>query len=188
MEPSSRLPKKILRSVITAKGSEYVYLPDGRTQRFKKATNELSEPQDLLVYIPSFDIIKIKALRMYPKIFAGIENEHQYGGLLLQYAQLQGKTVRPVDDKGVEILTNTQARSAAKVFLYFMDKSDPSNSFFLPVSIEPKLGYNSFDTRKYLNEQGETLRERHIGNKVVKINFEEQPESLKNNQVSKGMH
>lgn len=188
MGPSSKLPKKILRSVITAKGSEYVYLPDGRTQRFKKVTNVLSEPQDLLVYIPSFDIIKDKALEMYPKIFTGIENELQYGNLLLEYAQLHGKTVRPIDDKGEEILTNAQARSAARVFLYFMDKINPTNSFALPVSIEPKLGYYSFDTRKYVNEQGELLREQHKGNKVVKINFEEESESPKNNLVPKGMH
>lgn len=37
--------------VITARGSVYRYLSDGRTQRFKTATGELHEPQDTLVFI-----------------------------------------------------------------------------------------------------------------------------------------
>ena len=57
MESSDQLPKKILRSVITSKGSRYDYLPDGRTQRFKTVTGELNDPQDLLVFIPSFDFV-----------------------------------------------------------------------------------------------------------------------------------
>ena len=91
--------------------------------------------------------------------------------------------MRPVDTKGIEVQTNSEARQAERVFLYFEDKENPSNSFFLPVSIDPKPGYYSFDTRKCLNEKGETMRERHMGNRVVKVNFE-----APKNSVSLPMH
>ena len=173
MEQLHQAPKKVLRSVITSKGSEYFYLPDGRTQRFKAITNELNDPQDLLVFIPPFDLIKDHVLKLYPSIFTGIENEVQFNQLLLKYAQFQDKIVRPVDMQGIEIKTNSEARQAGRVFLDFIDKKNPQDSFFLPVSTEPKLGYYSFDTRKFLNQQGETMRERHKGNKVTQINFKE---------------
>lgn len=42
--------------VETEKGSVYTYLPDGRTQRFKKAANETYSPQDAIVFIPDWGI------------------------------------------------------------------------------------------------------------------------------------
>jgi len=173
MTSSNSGSKKILRSVITSRGSQYVYLPDGRTQRHKKVTNEVHDPQDLLVFIPMFDLIKKQASEIYPSIFAGIENEVQFHQVLLEYGRHKGKTIRPIDEKGNEILTNQEAKEVEKVFLAFIDKLDKNNSFNLPVSIVPKIGYNSFDTRKFINENGESMRERHIGNKVVEIVYEE---------------
>ena len=47
--------------VETLNGSIYRYLPDGHTQRFKKTANRMCEPQDVLVYIPSFEALEQKA-------------------------------------------------------------------------------------------------------------------------------
>ncbi len=72
--------------ITTAKGSVYKYLPDGRTQRFKQATGELNDPQDSIVFIPPWDMIKAPAMKAYPEIFGHIENEAQYEQVLLEYA------------------------------------------------------------------------------------------------------
>jgi hypothetical protein len=42
----------------------------------------------------------------------------------------------------------------------------------IPVTHTPRVGFSTFDTRKYKDEEtGEWMRERHLGNKVVKINL-----------------
>ncbi len=174
MNPDDSPPKKILRAVTTAKGSVYTYLPDGRTQRFKKVTNELHEPQDVLVFIPPWELIKDEAPKLYPKIFSNIESPGYYQEILLEYAQYPGRTIRPVDEKGSLVESNKQAKEASRVFLAFIDKNNPDLSFTLPVSINPKPGWNSFDTRKFVDKNGEEFRERHIGNEVVNIEYQEQ--------------
>ena len=161
---TERKPKE----VVTAKGSIYKYLPDGRTQRIKVATGETMEPQDVLVFIPPWDLIKSEAQRIYPKIFGGIENELQYEEELLHFAQDPNKTMRVVDLEGNELRTNAEVAAHEKIFIAFVDKQFPENSFYLPVTATPKIGYSTFDTRKY--GEGEDMRiERHMGNKVVEI-------------------
>jgi hypothetical protein len=55
--------------LVTAKGSVYTYLPDGRTQRYKAATETLEAPQDLLVFMPPWNTIETKAKELYPEVF-----------------------------------------------------------------------------------------------------------------------
>lgn len=165
----------VIAEVRTSRESVYRYLPDGRTQRFKTAENSLGDPQDVLVFIPPWELISKSASAHYPKIFLGIENQAQYTQLLLEYAQREGKTMRLIDDKGAEITTNTEANRVYeegpnKLFLAFIDKNDPAKTFYLPVSSKPKIGYITFDTRKY-EADGKTMRERHIGNAVVDIKY-----------------
>ena len=155
----------------TERGSVYQYLPDGRTQRFKTATGELNEPQDTLVFIPPYDLIGTQAVKAYPKIFNGVENETQFTQILLEYAQTSGKTIRVINGKGVELKDAQEVATAGQIFLYFVDKNNPKSNFFLPASKEPKLGYSTYDTRKYTDEQGGTIRERHMGNKVIDIKY-----------------
>jgi len=47
--------------VVTANGSVYKYLPDGRIQRFKKAEGKLYEPQAMLVFVPDFKWVQENA-------------------------------------------------------------------------------------------------------------------------------
>jgi hypothetical protein len=159
--------------IITAMGSVYKYLPDGRTQRFKTATGELSEPQDTIVFIPPFETIKDWALKAYPKIFKGIENEAQYEALLVHYVHGGNKTIRVTDQTGKELTNNTEAAKAERVLAALVDKDDTTQSFYLPVSREPKIGYNTYDTTKYKDENGETVRDKHLGNKVTDIKYQE---------------
>ncbi len=159
--------------VTTARGSTYKYLPDGRTQRYKKAIQELNEPQDILVFIPPWDLINEDALKIYPEIFQGIENQPQYEQLLLKYAQIDGHTMRVVDLNGNELRSNKEISEKDRVLLAFIDRADPKNTFTLPISITPKIGYITFDTRKFVDQDGETKRQRHIGNEVVDIKYSE---------------
>jgi hypothetical protein len=126
-------------------GSVYKYLPDGRTQRFKVATGELSEPQDTIVFMPSWERIGQWALQAYPEIFKGVENSAQYEALLVHYVHGGNKTIRIVDQTGAEMMNNAQADKAVRVFAALIDK----------------------------DENGQTMREKHLGNKVVDIKYQE---------------
>ncbi|MBA3733555.1 hypothetical protein H0W91_04270 [Patescibacteria group bacterium] len=158
---------------VTDKGSIYKYLPDGRTQRFKKATNEKLDIQDICVFIPPWDEISIEAKKRFPKILGGVEdyNDIMFQQILLDYQNLDGFTIRVMDSKTNEITTSSQLAEAGEVYMYLIDKNNPDRTFYLPVSKEPKVGYNTFDTRKYIDDKGITTRERHIGNKVVNIKY-----------------
>lgn len=161
------------REVITEKGSVYKYLPDGRTQRFKTATGELNEKQDILVYIPPFDLIKEQALKLFPGIFKSIKNEAQYEQLLRDYFWAEGRTIRVIDQAGNEIWNSEDMEKADRAYLALIDKEDSSRSFTLPLSKEPKIGYQAFDARQYKDKDGETCHEGHIGHKVKEIKYNE---------------
>jgi hypothetical protein len=167
-------PEQIKRpkSITTAKGSVYSYLEDGRTQRYKLANETLESPMDLLVFIPPWEQIADKAKELYPDIFAGIENETQFEQLMLEYMEKRGKkTIRPaVGTQETYSLANMS--SDTQVFLNFVDKENRRVDFVLPTSREPKIGYKTFDARKYIDpDTRESMKERHIGNKVVKIEY-----------------
>ena len=160
--------------VFTERGSVYRYLPDGRTQRFQTATGKLHEAQDTLTFIPPYDSIKEQALRLYPSVFRGVESTAQYEQLLLEYAQLENRTIRVMDQGSIELATNAEIEAAERAFLAFIDRDNSGNGFTLPVSKEPKLGYLTFDTKKYKGEDGKTYRERHIGNRVIDIKYSQE--------------
>lgn len=159
------------KSVTTAKGSIYTYLKDGRTQRFKEATGETKEPQDLLVFIPPWDKIGEQVVKMFPDIFKGIDNQAQFEQVILEFAQGKGKTIRPINEQGKVITSLRDISEDGRIFIAFIDKSINRALFHLPVSKEPKIGWNTFDTRLYKDEDGNTIRERHIGNIVTDIEY-----------------
>lgn len=157
-------------SVVTAKGSTYRYLPDGTTQRFKEVEGREYPPQSALVYVPNYEWVKKHA----PKdVFEKLgENEAIYTETLLEYVQnprKDGRKVYIVDRSGKVIETNAEIRNAeGPVFLNFLKDGKPE--FAIPVSHTPKLGFLTFDTRRYVDPQtGEAMRERHLGNAVIKI-------------------
>lgn len=163
--------KKRPKFVKTAQGSVYTYLEDGRTQRYKETTGELKEPQDILVFIPPWEKLAEKAKELYPVIFKNIHNEADFNDTLLPYVKHKGQAIRPTDKNGKEILSLDELEEDEEVFLHFVDQDDAGHNFFLPVSKEPAVGYNTFDTRKYVDEDGNAMREGHIGNKVIDIEY-----------------
>lgn len=173
---SSEKPKPT--EIRTLQGSVYKYLPDGRTQRFKTATGELNEPMDTITFIPPWDVFREMMAKMpHPKIidkiFDNVGGQAGYDQILLEYAQGKGKTIRVIDERGNELGSPQNLAGAEKVFLHFVDKVNPENSFTLPVSKDPTINYSTFDTRKYIDPKtGETMREQHIGNAVTEIAYE----------------
>ena len=163
-----------IKEVETDKGSTYRYLPDGTTQRFKKVENKEYEPQTALVYVPSYSWIKEHAS---PEILDHLgENETIYTEVLLEYVQnpyKADKKVYIVDKNGKKIETNQEIAEAEEpIYLAFLfnEKVD----FAIPVFHKPRLGFMTFDTRRYFDEKlGETMRERHLGNPVSKIRLKD---------------
>ncbi len=170
-QPTIEQEKKKPVRFKTSMGSVYEYLPDGRTQRFKTATNEQSEPQDTIVFVPPWDLIKEGAHRNYPKIFESIDNEGLYESLLLDYIHQPNHTIRITNREGKELTTSSQIQDTDRVYICCIDKDRPEDSFYLPVSKEPKVGYQTYDTTKYVGDDGETYRDKHLGNKVVEIEY-----------------
>lgn len=159
-----------IAEVETAKGSVYRYLPDGTTQRFKKVEGRDYEPQSALVYVPDYAwVLEHAPAHILERIG---ENEVIYTQILLEYIQNPRKEEKKVyitDSTGKVIETNQEIWTATgQVYLQFLTKG--VTDFSIPVSCKPKIGFSTFDTRKYKDEKtNEWMRQRHLGNKVVKI-------------------
>lgn len=163
-EESAEKQKK-LRQVITAKGSIYEYLPDGRTQRFQTIEGIKHDPQDALVFVPDYEWVKKNASPGMLNILG--ETPAQYNQTLLEYAQGKGKKCYIIDQRGMKLDTNALiAEAEGAIFLAFGDGE--KIDFSIPVSRKPKLGYYTFDTRIFEDEEGRK-RERHLGNRVIEI-------------------
>jgi hypothetical protein len=157
--------------VETLNGSIYRYLPDGSTQRFKKTANKMCEPQDVLVYIPSFDALEEKVPKLLEEMAA--ETMGMYEQTLLEYVQNSNKKCYIIDKDGNKIKTNEQAfKTQGQLFLTLGDEN--KTDFYIPVSRIPRIGFYTYDTRKY-QENGGWLRERHMGHEVIRIAMRNAP-------------
>lgn len=156
--------------VETARGSRYTYLPDGTTRRFKTVEGKEEDPQAVLVYVPDYAWVTQNGTPEVLKLLG--ENELIYTQILLEYVQNSHKRdqrVYIVDATGRKLETNKQiSEVSGPVYLSFV--KDGKTDFSIPVSHKPKIGYLTYDTRTYVDkETGKNMRERHLGNKVVKI-------------------
>jgi hypothetical protein len=166
-----RLASKEIKSykdvdfIETAQGSVYTYLPNGKTQRLKKAERKEYEPQDALVFVPDYQWVNKHVPSQFRSLIG--ENEVQFEQNLLSYVQEKGKRVFIVDEKGNRLETNQDIENVkGQVLLALGDKE--KIELTIPVSKVPRLGYLTFDTRKFKSGE-EYVREKHFGNKVVKI-------------------
>lgn len=156
-------------SVETEKGSVYTYNEDGTTQRFKKVESKFYNPKTALVFIPDYNTLKrTNPSSNFEQVYG--ETASDFNQIILEYIHHHGKTTHIINAEGVKLDTNKQiANEKGPVYLAFSSKDKVD--FYFPVSHEPKLGYNTFDTRKFFDyEKNSWMRENHIGNKVVKIN------------------
>lgn len=158
-------------SVVTAIGSEYRYLPDGTTQRYQKAKNHEHTPQLALVFVPDYETLKKYASPELPFEDQFGDNETRYEQTLLGYVRYSGSRNYIVNKEGKKLETNQEiAQEPGPIYLTF--GSEEKVKFTVPVSKKPQVGYYTYDTRKYYDEdEKEWKRERHLGNKVVEIRY-----------------
>jgi len=170
-----RIPVADVEAVVTAKGSTYSYLPDGTTKRMKKAEEKEYPPQSALVYVPDYEWVKQNFLPEKLETTFG-DNPGTYVESLVAYVQGEGKKCYLVDREGNKLETNEELRSVeGPIFLTFGDEQKVD--FMLPVTVDPTVGYMTYDSRKYKDEQtGEFMRERHLGNPVIQIIPKQRPE------------
>lgn len=164
-----------ISSVVTQKGSVYKYLPDGRTQRYQTAKEELHEPQDAIVYIPDWEWVK-SHVRDESYLRKLGENSTQYNQNILRYVQTSGKKANIVNAEGKKLETNEDIKNEeSQIYLVFYERGAEELDISIPVSHTPQQGFKTFDTRKYRDEETEELmRESHIGNPVKEINLKEE--------------
>ncbi len=171
--PEIKEKKKEIDCVITSQGSVYKYLPDGTTQRFKAVEGKEYSPQSAIVFVPDYNTLKKLAPPniKFESMFG--ENETQYHQILLSYVQGKGKGNHIVTGQGDHLETNVDIdNEQGPIFLTFEDKNKGMVDFFIPVSKEPKIGYLTFDTKKWFDDQSKQLkREQHLGNDVVEIRY-----------------
>jgi len=159
-------------SVRTAKGSYYQY-GESRTQRYKTVEDEMKAPMDALVYVPDWRWLSQHADQEQLSQIA--ENETQFHQKLLRYVQESGKKVF-ITNKDGDILDSNEdiKKEDGQIFTVF-GTSRQDIDFMLPVSHTPRIGFNTYDTQKYKDEDtGEWTRRMHMGNKVVRINKKEE--------------
>ena len=124
---------------------------------------------DQIVFIPPWESVASFARANYPAIFNHIENDALFEALLLDYVHEPGKTIRITDGQGHELQNNQEIAAADRVLILCLDKNNKDNSFYLPVSSNPKVGYRTYDTTKQPTEDGQAFRTKHLGNKVMSI-------------------
>lgn len=165
--------ERAVESVVTAKGSVYNYLEDGTTQRFKTTENKHYEPQSALVFVPDYETLKRIAPNDFDIEKVLGENQIQSDQRMLEYTRGKGFKNYIVNAEGKKLETNQEINNEqGPIFLTFGNKNHVD--FAIPVSRKPKLGFKTFDTRKYKDqESGETKRESHLGNPVIEINYKD---------------
>lgn len=172
----------VIDEVVTAKGSIYKYLEDGRTQRYKTAEKEgvekKKEPQDAIVYIPDFDWVKKNASKEnLEKIIGEYDNSFEYEQTLLHYVHDKGKAISISGMNGEALNTNSEI-AAYKNQIYLNFGENGKTHFSIPVSRKPKVGFSTFDTRTY-KKDGNVWTEKHIGNKVATIKLKQKELPIK---------
>ena len=126
--PEEIQPKETIKKVKsfkTARGSEYTYLPDGRTQRFKAATDSKKEPQDAIVFIPDYQTLYDgKPDDWTNETFYSYygENEAQYKQILLEGIHYPENRVYIIDTFKKRVYTNEQVHNSKRVFFSLLFK------------------------------------------------------------------
>jgi len=133
-------------TIITKKGSVYRSLCEGKTQRFKRATNEVCRIQDLLCFV-KFN-----------------NNEHLQE--FLRAVQLRGicGKVYVVDKSGNTYDTLLGITDENSLRLAIVQNNTCTR--YARISLTPVIGYATFDQTRFVVE-GVSYRESHIGNDIV---------------------
>lgn len=143
------------QSFQTEKGSIYTYGEYGRTTRYKAVTGEMHETQDVTVFA-----------RLSPDqeqdILHAIHKPREQDETKKVYVAERGE-----NDEAWLVRRREQVRRLGRLYLIIYNKDNAEE--IIPVSLEPEVGANVFDTRHYKDNSGQAMTERHLGNKVIKI-------------------
>jgi len=140
----------------TGRGSVYTYDNEGKTTRFKTATSEQHARQDIMVFVN-----------------LNVQEEQDY---VDAYRNSTGKVyvVEKMTDNSPKIIRDVSEVSD-KNNLYLAIMVDGKITKLKKASNKPVEGYNTFDARWYQDKKGQTMADRHLGNKVKKINYKDNP-------------
>ena len=146
--PVSNTDLSNVESFETSKGSVYTILPDGKVERFKTAANEKHEPAELIVFVKFDNSDQEEDF---------LSAQHRQGGMKLYVIDAEGN----IYNKNSEVAGKNVKLAIIK---------DNKVLAAIDASTEPKIGYNTFDQRRF-EKDGEKYRSTHLGNDVTKINY-----------------
>lgn len=149
-------PPKKVRSFQTAQGSVYTYDNQGRTTRFKTSTGEQDHVQDITVFVELTPEQEQKFLEAYRHTSPESRDKKIY--VLERQPDNTPRIVRKLED----------VKDPSKLYLGIVQGGQVIGT--KEATLIPTIGYQVFDTRHY-QENGEWKTERHLGNKVTKIDY-----------------
>lgn len=154
----------------TAQGSVYEYDETGRTTRFKTATGEQHETQDVAVFAD----MSLDEQQDFLAVLYGDESKPRPDGKKLsvrlgeKLPDGRGKVINSRDDIG-----NPNALAIAILNGRNQDGTFTKDNVEQArrVTLQPAVGLNAFDTRKFKDVDGQWKRELHLGNRVNEIKY-----------------
>lgn len=150
---TQEVPKKAA-SFTTTMGSVYKYDSEGRTSRFKTATGEQHETQDITVFANISPETQMKLLGAI----------HEVGDDKVYVLE------RQENGEGRIIRKREEVKDPQKLYLGIVSGGKILTNG--PAVLEPRIGYTVFDTRQF-QKDGQRFTERHLGNKVATIEYEQ---------------
>jgi len=151
----------------TAAGSIYTMYPNGRVDRYKTATKEKQETNDLIVFV------KFKSPEQEQDFLHGVQRR-----------QTSGTKVYVIDEKGNKYSKGSDIKGK-DVKLVLVETKTNKVIDMVETKQEPTIGYNTYDESRYV-ENGEAMRRMHIGNEVTKITTT-QPTTQSSTSVKPGV-
>lgn len=148
-----------VESFTTAKGSIYTYGKDGRTTRFKTATKEQQPTQDITVFVDLSPAEEQQVLHAYRHVMP------EYKGCKVYVLELNEKSGSP---KIVRHVSQVEDPNQLLLVILNGDKYE----LVKKATLTPTMGCSVFDSRHY-QQDGKSYTERHLGNRVVDIQFSE---------------
>jgi hypothetical protein len=139
--------------------------PDGRVDRYKTATKEKQETNDLIVFV------KFKDSEQMQRFLAGVQEREKSNTKVYVIDNKGNKYSKGSDIKGKDVRLALVETKTNKVLETVETKQ------------EPTIGYNTYDESRYA-EKGEQMRRQHLGNKVTKITIPTQPSTQKIEQTT----
>jgi hypothetical protein len=154
----------------TSQGSIYTYDETGRTTRFKTATGEQDHTQDVTV----FGAMSLDEQQDFLTVLYGDEAKPRPDGK--KFSVRLGEKLP--SGRGKVVNARTEIDDPEALAIAILNGRNPDGTFTKAnveqvkrVSLQPAVGLNTFDTRKFQNSDGQWRRELHLGNRVTEIKY-----------------